>query len=124
MAKKRTSFYRTRQNSVCISIETAAEILGCSVDQVKDYDENGAPVMAERLLMLWDKKHIQIEGWQGWLFSRGILRYKNRRYTAKTLLAMSESTENEFFAQCELRRLYSAKGIVKIIRFILLNKCQ
>jgi hypothetical protein len=36
--------------------------------------------MAERLLLLWDSKRIAISGWDGWLFSRGTLRYKEQQW--------------------------------------------
>jgi len=76
MAKPRnTSFYHTRFNRVKISQAKAAEILGCSIDEVQKYDDNGAPLMAERLLLLWDQKAVGVDGWQGWRFSRGTLRY-------------------------------------------------
>lgn len=44
--------------------------------------------MAERLLLLWDSKHVGFDGWEGFAFSRGVLRWKNRRWMPTTLKAM------------------------------------
>jgi len=40
-------------------------------------------------LLLWDRKNINIEGWEGFIFSRGVLRCKNRRWTAKRILELT-----------------------------------
>lgn len=87
MARKRFStFYHTRQNHVGINETVAAEILGVTVEQVRRFDLEGAPLMAERLLLLWNRKHIGLHGWDGWLFSRGVLIYKRQRFTPETIL--------------------------------------
>jgi len=45
-------------------------VLVGAVEQVQAWDIEGAPEMAIRLLILWDKKHVGVEGWDGWIFSR------------------------------------------------------
>ncbi len=71
-AHKKTSFYHTRKN-ICPNDKQASEIFGVTVDDVKRMDAEGDPA-AERLLRLWDRKYVGLDGWDGWLFSRGVLR--------------------------------------------------
>lgn len=49
-------------------------------------DLEGSPVMAERLLLLWDRKYIYGPGWDGWCFSRGVLIHKNKRWRPEQLM--------------------------------------
>lgn len=118
MAKRgrpnKSSFYHTRWNKVGLNEQRAAELLGVDIDTVKQWDKDGAPVMAERLLLLWDSKRIQIEGWEGFLFSRGILRWKNRRWTAASLMAMEDQREHIHELECEIRRLRTWRGLSTI----------
>lgn len=81
MAKKKSSFYHTRIKIVP-NKNLAAEILSISVADVDvdRMDIEGAPVMAERLLCLWDKKYIWVPVWDGWLFSRDAPRFKNHQW--------------------------------------------
>lgn len=123
-AKKKSSFYHTRWNHVQVNEHVAADILGISVEEIKRFDAEGAPVMAERLLLLWDKKHIGHTGWDGWLFSRGILRFKNRRYSPETLLLLSKSVEEESKLRNEIKRLYSWKGLFKIAKSLVSQKIR
>ncbi|MDD2759939.1 MAG: hypothetical protein PHH11_06555 [Methylomonas sp.] len=92
MAKRgrpaKTSFYHTRWHKVGLNEQRATEVLGVDVDIIKQWDKEGAPALAERFLLLWDSKNVGIEGWNGFLFSRGVLRYKNRRWTPAMLKAM------------------------------------
>lgn len=85
-ARKKTSFYHTR-NKIAPNKEQAAELLGVTVTEIDRMDTNGAPIMAERLLLLWDSKRIAIPGWDGWLFSRGTLRYKGQQWRPDNILA-------------------------------------
>jgi hypothetical protein len=77
--RKRSNFYHIRRK-VGLNVERAAEVLGCTTDEVEQFDAKGAPVMAERLLLLWDRKNVGVEGWDGWLFSRGVLVHKKHRW--------------------------------------------
>lgn len=67
-----------------------------SVDEVLMWDDNGAPPIYERYLLLWDKKHVGVSGWDGFYFSRGVLKYKRMQWTAYSLLnERSALLENE-----------------------------
>lgn len=92
MAKRKSSFYHTRWNKVGINEQLAADILGVTVEEVLRFDEEGAPLMAERLLLLWDKKHIGYDGWEGFRFSRGVLCFKKLRFTPASLLHLVEQS--------------------------------
>lgn len=83
---KKSSFYHTRWNRVGINENVTAEILGVSAEQVRRFDIEGAPAYAERLLLLWDKKHVGLAGWQGWYFSRGVLRHGREQWTPQTII--------------------------------------
>lgn len=90
-AKKKTSFYHARWNKVGINEVgineiVASEVLGVTVEQVKEWDEKGAPEPVERLLLLWDRKSVGVPGWDGWLFSRGTLRYKGQQWRPDNIL--------------------------------------
>jgi len=84
-AHKKSSFYHTRRK-VGLNEERSAELLGVTIDEVLKFDVEGAPAMAERLLLLWDRKHINLEGWKGWVFSRGVLRHGREQFTAQTII--------------------------------------
>ncbi len=87
MARKRFSaFYHTRWHTVGINETIAANVLGVTVEDVKRFDLEGAPAMAERLLLLWDKKNVGFQGWENWLFSRGVLIHKRQQFTPETIL--------------------------------------
>jgi len=111
MAKKKSSFYHTRWNRVRLNAERAADILGVSVEDVQRWDDEGAPVMAERLLLLWDSKNVGVEGWDGFLFSRVVLRWKNRRWTPAGLKAMHDQRERIHELECEILRLRTWRGL-------------
>jgi hypothetical protein len=84
-----------RIHTVGLNAERAAELTGVPVDVIHQRDQDGAPEMAEKLLMLWDRKHVGHEGWNGFLFSRGVLRFKNRRWTAKMILELSATRKKK-----------------------------
>lgn len=76
--RKKSGFYHARWNRCGINEAKAAEVLGVSVDQVKEWDKTGND-LAERYLLLWDQKHFNQPGWEGFTFSRGLLKYKGRQ---------------------------------------------
>lgn len=104
MAKKKSSFYHTRWNRVGLNIQRAAEILGVTIEDVQRFDIEGAP-MAERFLLLWDSKNVGIDGWSGFIFSRGVLRWKNRRWTPAMLKAIHDQQETIERLEIEIRQL-------------------
>lgn len=110
---KKSAFYHIRLNKVGINEETAANVIGVDVKQIKEWDAAGAPVYVERLLLLWDRKHIGHPGWDGWLFSRGALVHKKKRWLADNLLEQRDSERLLFETQCELERARTWRGFIK-----------
>jgi hypothetical protein len=117
-AKKKTNFYHTRKK-ICPNNQQAADLLGVDVAEIERMDNEGAPIMAERLLMLWDRKYIGVPGWDGWLFSRGALIHKNKRWRPENLLTIRNNDERIHQLECELHRLHSLSGLLKITKKLL-----
>ncbi|MDT4328332.1 hypothetical protein ACQE3D_11740 [Methylomonas sp. MS20] len=90
--------------------ERAAEILGVSVEEVRRFDLEGNP-LAERVLLLWDRKNVGVEGWDGFVFTRGKLKYKSHLWSAKSLLLWRDQADEINRLQAELVRLRSWKGL-------------
>ena len=86
MPPRKSEFFKLRVNKLGINEAKAAEVLGVDVDQVKEWDLKGAPVYIERLLRLWDCKRVGVPGWDGWLFSRGVLKFKKRQWRPENIL--------------------------------------
>lgn len=117
MAKRKTSFYHTR-NKIVPNKELAAEVLGITVSEVERMDIEGAPIMAERLLRLWDRKYVDMPGWDGWLFSRGVLKFKNQQWNPDCLLKSRSDSEKVFRLEFDLKALYSFSGLCKILKYL------
>ncbi|MCQ8183475.1 hypothetical protein NP603_20350 [Methylomonas sp. SURF-1] len=81
--RPKSSFYYVRWYKVQLNQERAAEVLGVDVQQIERWDWEGNQ-LAERYLLLWDRKHLSGE-WAGFVFSRGRLMYKRRIWTAESL---------------------------------------
>lgn len=111
MAKKKRNFYHIRWNRCGLNEARAADVLGISVEDVQRFDIEGAPLMAERLLCLWDCKSVGIPGWDGFMFSRGVLRFKNRRYTPSMLKAYRDQQERLDDALARLSWLSTWRGL-------------
>jgi len=112
--KRKSSFYHTRWNVVGLNEERTAEILAVSIDDVKRYDMEGAPEMAEKLLQLWDRKHVGIEGWDGWTFRRGLLSYGKSQWTPKMILDHRNRAEEVFRLREEIQELKTWRGLSTI----------
>lgn len=112
-ATKKPSFYHTRKKIVP-NEQQAAELLGVDVADILRMDKEGAPIMAERLLCLWDRKYISEPGWDGWVFSRGALIHKNKRWRPENLLQQRKDIEKIEQLESELHKLYSVSGLIKI----------
>jgi hypothetical protein len=110
--KPKSRFYHIRLNKVGLNEERAAEVLGVTVDEVRRFDKEGAPVMAERLLLLWDRKHVGHDGWDGWLFSRGVLLHKGKRWTPRMILCCRECDDELRKLQNERERLKTGRGLL------------
>lgn len=117
--KKKSSFYHTRIR-IAPNKDVAAEVLGCSVADIEMFDLEGAPI-AERLLRLWDRKYVGVPGWDGWLFSRGVLRFKNQQWRPEDLLLLRSNEERVFKLENDLICLYSIYGLLKIFKFLILK---
>jgi hypothetical protein len=114
MAAKKSGFYHTRRNKVKINKECAANVLGVSIEQVIEWDNQGAPEYAERVLLLWDRKHVGVDGWDGWLFSRGTLRYKGQQWRPDNILQARYEIDRANRLEAQLKQLYSWQGLLKI----------
>jgi hypothetical protein len=111
--RKRSNFYHIRRK-VGLNEERAAEVLGISMAKVQEYDNKGAPAMAERLLLLWDRKYVGIEGWDGWLFSRGVLVHRGRRWRPEMILEHRKQAEEVFRLRDELSELRTWRGLCTV----------
>lgn len=120
-AAKKTSFWHTRKN-IIPNNKKAAELLGVDVSEIERMDKEGAPVMAERLILLWDKKHINEPGWDGWCFSRGSLMHKRMIWKPEGLLNARRNIERIEQLEAEIYKLYSLSGLVTITKKLLLKR--
>jgi len=122
--KPKSKFYHVRWNVVGVNEEQAAKILGVTIDDVKRFDTDGAPPMAERLLLLWDRKHIGVDGWNGWLFSRGALVYKKQRWRPDMILDCRRCNDRLYEIECEISRLYTWPGLLKAFGRKIQRSCR
>lgn len=75
-SRKKSGFYHA-VNEIIPHKPSCAELLGVTVEQIEEWMETGND-LAEKYLRLWDKKYINIQGWEGFCFSRGMLKYKGK----------------------------------------------
>lgn len=94
--RKKTGFYHAF-NEICPNKPRCAEVLGVTVEQVEQWIEEGND-LAEKYLRLWDQKYINLKGWEGFSFSRGLLKYKGRTQWTPDGLKRERS---EYFAPRE-----------------------
>lgn len=114
--KKKSNFYQVRWHKVGISETVAAEVIGVTVEQILQWDKEGAPVYVERLLLLWDRKNVGVPGWDGWLFSRGSLIYKRQRWRPELLLNQRDKDELISSLESEVRRLKTPAGMIAVLK--------
>ncbi len=114
-AIKKSSFWHTRKN-IIPNNAAAAELLGVNVSEIERMDKEGAPKAMERLILLWDSKHINDPEWQGWYFSRGALVHKKSRWRPENLLAARREAERIGQLEAEIHKLYSLAGLIKITK--------
>jgi hypothetical protein len=119
--KKKSSFYHIR-NKVGLNQDRAAEVLGCTIDEVQKFDIEGAPAMAERFLLLWDRKYVGVEGWDGWLFSRGVLVYRGQRWRPRMILESRESNQELSRLRDDLEKLRTWRGLFTVFVEKLVNE--
>jgi hypothetical protein len=120
MALKKTSFYHTRKKIMPNNLQ-AAELLGVDVNEIERMDKEGAPIMAERLLMLWDKKHVGLPGWENWNFSQGTLRHKGQQWRPDNILHSRLEIDKAEQLRREIKQLHSVNGLLKITRNLILK---
>ncbi len=120
MAKKKSSFYHLRWHKIGINEHVAAEALGVTVDEILQWDDSGAPDLAERYLLLWSKKHLGDE-WQGWTLSRGKLRHKGLMFGPNTLLMNRADAEKTLMLEFEVLRLKTYKGVFCTFYLLIIN---
>lgn len=113
MAKKKPSFYHTRKQ-VMPNVAAAADLLGVTPEQVIEWDKEGAPAMAERLLLLWDAKKINRKGWDGWTFSGDFLIYKRERFWPGMLIEQKRTIEQCHELRMEINRIKSWRGLCTV----------
>ena len=119
--KPKSSFYHARWHKVGLNVDRAAEILGVTCNDILSFDEHGNP-LAERYLLLWDTKHINYEGWNGWIFSQGCLVHKRQRWRPDTLLEAKENITRIEQLELELRKLESWPGLIQLVKRLVKRK--
>lgn len=101
---KRSSFYHVRWNKVGLNEHRAADLLGVTVEQIQEWDNYGND-LAERYLLLWDSKRINQPGWEGFIFTRGVLCKGKLRWSAQSLLTFRDQSEQIFLLQTQISTL-------------------
>ena len=81
---KKSDFYRLRSR-LGLSTQAVAELCGVTPRSVQNWDKHGAPIMAVKLLTIWDRQYVGHPGWNGWMFSRGALMSGSLRFKPETL---------------------------------------
>ncbi len=71
--------------------------------------------MVMRLLLLWDSKNVGVDGWDGFMFTRGALKYKTHRWTPRMLILHHDQNAEIERLRDEIRRLKSWKGLKKTL---------
>lgn len=118
MAKKKSSFYHTRWNCCGLNVARAAEVLNVTVEDVENWDREGND-LAERFLLLWDRKYVNLPGWDGWLFSRGVLRHGNKQWRPETILASRDQSEELCRLQAKIHNQKGFTGLCSALRLAL-----
>lgn len=112
-SRKKSGFYHARSNRLGIGLQQCAELLAVDVDQVQQWDVTGHQ-LAERYLLLWDKKTINHPGWEGWTFSRGLLKYKGRQqFTGESILKSRFDDLELFHLRDMVKRLESENRLLR-----------
>jgi len=72
--KPKPSPFQKLRLRVVLSVGACADLCGVTVPTVRRWDVEGAPLIAHRLLEIYDRQDLSgHEGWRGWRFSRGKL---------------------------------------------------
>ena len=118
---KKSNFYHTR-NKIIPNVKAAAELLGVTEEDIIQMDKDGAPVIFENYLNLWDSKHIKAEGWDGWTFSRSALLHKKQRWVPSRLLQYKQDIEKIERLETKIYKMQNLKGFVNIGKNLIFRK--
>ena len=110
---KKSSFYHARWNTVGLNEQRAAELLEVSIEQIQEWDKTGNR-LAERFLLLWDRKHISEPGWDGFIFTQGKLKHKNLTWTPALLLQAHR--EHRHYYQSGLSVIDTEARLTEVLR--------
>jgi len=121
--RKKSSFYHAR-NKIGLNENAVAKLLDISVDEVESYDDYGAPALAERFMMLWDKKHVNYEGWQGFLFSRDVLCHGKKRWTPFMLFEYHKRESRLNAIENELKQVKTLQGALTNLYTVFVDKLK
>jgi len=80
--------------------------------------------MAEKLIALWDNKYIGYEEWSGFIFSRGVLRHKNKRWTPSMLHEYHQREKRMNDMDREFRRIKTLHGALDNLCTIFVDKLK
>ena len=85
--KPKPSAFQKLRLKVSLSIPDCAELCGVTVRTVRNWDAEGAPLIAMRFLHLYDRQDLAGHGpgWQGFKFSRGKLVCGRLSFTPRNL---------------------------------------
>jgi hypothetical protein len=111
---KKSDFYKLRWHRLGLNEARTAALLGVTVEDVLNWDIEGAPAIAERLLCLWDLKEISLDGWHGARFQRGVLVYHGKRWTPDTLSRLSDESDALQLAKAQLATLNTWQGLLTV----------
>lgn len=115
-----TRFKRLRLDAGLADKQKAAKTCGVTERTIENWDRKGAPPMAERLLLLLNRRECAGagEGWRGWLFSRGALLNSRLkiRLTPERLALWPATCRRLDEAERELERLKRRCPAMRLIR--------
>lgn len=110
--KPKPSSFQNLRLKVGLSQAAAADLCGVTVRTIRNWDVKGAPLMAMRLLHMYDRKSCSGIGpdWSGFMFSRGFLVNKRLglRFSPRGLERIPYL--HEVFSRLEMARLRHQDG--------------
>ena len=86
----RSAFYKLRHKVGLGDLAAVAEFCCVTEDTITDWDSQGSPDIAIRLLGLYDKRDLSgvSDDWKGWKFSRGALVKGKMRFLPRSLQSL------------------------------------
>lgn len=111
---KRSKFYHLWRNKLKLSAEETAQVLAVDMDTLDRFNREGAPEMAERLLLIWHRREIAIKEWHGFRFEKDYLVHGQKRWTGGRILMMNRMYDT--FSNT-YEKLNTWKGVLLVIRW-------